>query len=134
MQLKMWTRIVISLTVAMAMAATGAALVKWVMLGERVVNDRVDHDSISVGAARGEFSAIKLRVLKRPVHFLDVKVHFANGHVQDVKIKKVIGAGRETRVIDLAGDDRLIERVEFWYEAETARRGRRSEVRLLGRR
>jgi hypothetical protein len=37
-------------------------------------------------------------------------------------------------VIDLKGDDRVVTRVEFWYDAETRGAGRKSLVRLLGKR
>ncbi len=119
------------------MAAASAAAVRadrWVALGERTVNDRVDHDSIAVSGARGDFEAIKLTVRGNPVHILDVKVHYANGRVQDVSIRSVIPAGGESRVIDLTGGDRVIQRVEFWYEANSRGRGRRAKVHLFGRR
>ena len=58
-------------------------------------------------------------------------VHFGNGGKQEVAMRNTIPAGGETRAIDLEGDDRVINRVEFWYDANTFR-GRRAQVRLLG--
>lgn len=87
-----------------------------------------------MGADEGTFTAIKIKVLRRPVHFKDVKVHFADGEVQDVELRRVVKAGGATRAVDLEGGRRVITRVELWYEAETARRGKRSKVELLGRR
>ena len=107
---------------------------QWVKLGERVVNDRLDHDSLSVTGSRGDFEALKFVVRRRPVHFLDVKVHYANGDTQDVSLRAVIPAGGESRVIDLKGGDRVIRTIEFWYEAESARRGRRATIEVFGRR
>ena len=105
----------------------------WVLLGERVVNDRLDHDTLAITAGRGDFTAIKIKVRKAPVHFLDLKVHFGDGSVQDVSIRTIIPAGGESRVIDLPGGDRIIQKIEFWYEAES--RGRkRAEIRVFGRR
>jgi len=118
----------------MGMAGVGVAAEKWIKLGDRVVNDRLDHDSIDVGVAQETFTALKIKVLKRAVHFKDVKVHFANGGVQDIEVRRVIGPGGETRVLDLTGGSRAIDRVEFWYEAETPRRGRKAKIRLFGRR
>lgn len=105
----------------------------WRFLGDRVVNDRLDHDVVSVGAHRGTFRAVKLVVKGSPVHFLDVKVHFANGGVQDVSLRTVVPAGGESRVIDLEGGDRVIDRVEFWYEANSLARGKKAVVRVFGR-
>jgi hypothetical protein len=118
----------------MTLAGVAAASEAWVKLGERSVSDRVERDVIVVGADQGQFSAIRLKVVKRPVHILDLKVHFANGGVQDVEVRKVIKAGSESRVIDLRGDDRVIATVELWYEAESARRHKGAKVVLFGRR
>ena len=48
--------------------------------------------------------------------------------------RPVIKAGGESRVIDLEGGHRVIKKVEFWYDAQTTRRGKKSVVRLFGRR
>lgn len=121
--------VLVALSVAVASAAVG-----WVFLGERVVADRVDHDVIVVTGSHGTFSALKLVVKRRPVHFLDMKVHFANGDVQDVELRTVVPAGGESRVIDLSGGDRTVARVEFWYEANSIGLGKKALVRLHGRR
>lgn len=120
---------------ASALLATGLAVAGpvWARLGERHVDDRVDHDVIHVGAGEGRFDAIKLKVAGPAVHMLDMKVYFGNGGVQDVEVRRVLPRNGETRVIDLKGDDRVIDRVEFWYEAETLRRGKGSNVVLFGR-
>lgn len=104
----------------------------WEFLGSRMVNDRLDRDEIDVTASKGDFKAIKLTVKRRPVHFLDVKVHFGSGGTQDVEIRQVIPAGGETRVIDLRGGDRFVKKVVFWYEANSLGKGKRSEVHLWG--
>ena len=117
------------------LALTGAAPQQpdWVLLGTRAVNDRVDHDVIGVTAARGDWQAIKIAVQRASVDFYRVVVHFGNGTQQDVQLRNTIPAGGETRAIDLTGPDRVINRVEFWYDANTIR-GRRAVVRLFGRR
>jgi hypothetical protein len=105
----------------------------WVLLGQRVVNDRIDHDVIAVTVDRGDFKSIKLVVERAPVDFHRVVVYFGNDTKQEVEVRKTVPAGGETRVIDLVGKDRVISRVQFWYDAKTIR-GRRAAVRLLGRR
>ncbi len=103
----------------------------WERLGSRTVNHAIDRDEISVTARDGTFRKIKLRVRHRQVTFRDVKVHFANGDVQDVELRRAIPAGGETRVIDLAGRNRVITRVVFWYNT-TRVRGKRAVVELYG--
>lgn len=116
-------------------AARGAAGqdADWVMLGERTVTDRVDHDLIVVTAARGDFTRIKLTVRRAAVDFHRVVVHFRNGENQEIEMRNTIPAGGETRAIDLRGGERVIRSVEFWYDARTIG-GRRAVVRLFGRR
>lgn len=129
-------RVTWTLLVVLSLVAIGCSPVvvgDWTMLGERVVNDRAERDSITVGADEGRFTALKLRALRRPVHILDVKVHFGDGRVQDVAVRRIIRAGGESRVIDLSGGARVIRRVEFTYEAESRGRGRRATLQLFGR-
>lgn len=103
----------------------------WVLLGQRAVTDRADHDVIVVSATRGDFTRIKLTVQRAAVDFHRVVVHFGNGGKQEVELRNTIPAGGESRAIDLTGDDRVIRSVEFWYDAKTFR-GRRAVVRLFG--
>jgi hypothetical protein len=123
-------------TVALAVVAVtlvADAKPRWEKLGDRYVSRSTDRDEIKVTFKEGRFDAIKLHVLRRPVHFRDVKIHFGNGDVQDVQIRRQIPAGGETRVIQLKGDaPRVIEKVVFWYTSRG--RGRvQAEVELWGR-
>lgn len=105
----------------------------WVLLGQRQVSDRVDHDRIVVSAARTDFTRIKLTVRRASVDFHRVVVHFANGGDQEIQLRSTIRAGGETRAIDLRGGDRVIRSVEFWYDANTIR-GRTATVQAYAHR
>jgi hypothetical protein len=107
----------------------------WVRLGQRSVSDRAEVDVLSL-EGEGDFKALKILVEGRAVEFHDLKIHFANGTTQDVRVRSVIPAGGESRVIDVVGGDRHIRRVEFVYDAQTRRRGRNggATVVLFGRR
>ena len=117
-----------------ALATAGAALAaeEWIHLGTRRVTDRIDHDRIEVGADRGAFSALQIRVGRAAVQFRSVIVHFSNGKRQELELRSVIPAGGQSRVLDLVGDDRRIRAVELHYDAQT--RGRAGAVRVFGRR
>ena len=115
---------------APADASAGTAR-EWVLLGARAVNDRADHDVIMVTAVRGDFKGVKLTVQRAAVDFHRVVVYYGNGTKQELELRNTIPAGGETRIIDLTGNERIINRVEFWYDAKTIR-GRRAVVRLFG--
>jgi hypothetical protein len=105
----------------------------WAVLGDRVVTDRADHDTIRVGRDRGSFTAVKFEVRRHGVDFHRVVIHFANGEDQKVELRNSIPAGGETRVIDIDGSNRIITSIDFWYDAKTLGRGRSATVRSLGR-
>jgi hypothetical protein len=105
----------------------------WVYLGEANVDGAIDHDRIVATRARGEFRAIQIRVERAPVEFDRVVVHFGNGSSDPIAIRSRIPAGGQTRVIDLPGNRRVIQSVEFWY-MRASRSPQRPKVRLFGRR
>jgi hypothetical protein len=113
-------------------AGTVAVSAQWKKLGTREVNDRVDHDTINVTFLRGDFRRIKLTVSKAPVRFYRVTVTFGNGTTQEIELRSLIGAGGETRAIDLNGTDRVIRKVDFWYEAASLGR-KKARITLYGR-
>lgn len=105
---------------------------KWKFLGERLANDRLDHDVIMVTGAEGTLNAIQIRVRGASVDFHRVVIVYGNGRRQEVELRNTIPAGRASRPIDLVGDERIVRSVEFWYDANTVR-GRKALVRLYGR-
>lgn len=112
--------------------AVAAPADAWEFLGERAVTDRVDHDVIVVTAARGDFHSLKLAVRGRSVDFHRVVVHFGDRTSKEIELRQTIPAGGETRLIDLPGNDRVIQKVTFWYDARSL--GGQARVRLFGRR
>lgn len=121
-----------SVLFAFTIGASAISAQNWENLGSRDVKDQVDHDTWNVGAGKGEFRKIKLTVQRRAVRFIKLKVKFENGQTQDIELRNNIPAGGTTRVIDLVGPDRRIDKVEVWYEAQTVRRGARAQVTLHG--
>jgi hypothetical protein len=105
---------------------------RWVFLGQASVDGRVDRDRIRVGRGRGRFQRIRIRVDRAPIEFRRVVVHFANGRSEEVDVRQRIPAGGQTRAIDLRGDDRAIDSVEFIYARGRWGSGREPRVRLYG--
>ena len=127
-----YTRRIPVLLAILALSTTIALAGPWVLLGQRTVNRLTDRDTIVVGVEKGTFTKIKLKVKRSGIHFHNVKVHFANGELFDVSLKTFIAAGNETRVIDLPGKDRKIEKVVFWYDTDGKKKGK-GIVKLFGR-
>lgn len=129
---KMKTKLLVAILFILSMFNLNGQAAGWKFLGERAVNDRIDHDIIMVTAARGDFNALQIRVRGASVDFHKVVVVYGNGRRQELEMRNTIPARGTSRVIDLIGDERVVKSVEFWYDANTLR-GRKAVVRLFGR-
>jgi hypothetical protein len=87
----------------------------WVMLGERAVNGRVDHDRIEVGRREGKFSRLTLVVLDSDLELIDFEIKFAKGPPWHPEVKHFFKEGQRTRVIDFPGDERVIRFIDIRY-------------------
>ncbi len=129
----MQSKLLTGVGLALLMLAGAQAQGRWQLLGEAHVDGGRDHDRIMVTGARGEYRSIQIRVERGPIEFARVVVHFGNGASEPIAIRGRIPAGGQTRVIDLRGQRRVIESVEFWYGKANWRENR-PMVRLWGRR
>ncbi|HEY0990320.1 MAG TPA: hypothetical protein VGD80_24880 [Kofleriaceae bacterium] len=87
----------------------------WVMLGEREVNGRVDHDRITVGRREGKFAKLTLVVLNSDIELIDFEIKFAKGAPWHPEVRHIFREGQRTRVLDLPGDERVIRYIDFKY-------------------
>ncbi|MDZ7635787.1 MAG: hypothetical protein U5L72_15675 [Bacteroidales bacterium] len=71
MKTKLSMLTLILMITTLASAGQGA---KWKYMGERLVNDRLDHDVIMVTAAQGALDAIQIRVKGASVDFHKVVI------------------------------------------------------------
>jgi len=109
-----------SLTPAVASAdpapvAPAAAQGKWEKLGERAVDGKLDHDTVTVGRDDGVFSAIQIKVEGSSVLLFELKVTFANGETFEPKTRYQFDKDTKSRVIDLPGTARVVKKVDFKY-------------------
>lgn len=105
----------------------------WESLGVRKVNFGLDRDVIPVTYRDGAFTAIKIVVRNGALNMHRCVIHFENGGRQEVELRHQFGPRSASRTIDLAGNRRLIERIEFWYDSKNVR-VRRATVQVFGRR
>ncbi len=105
----------------------------WRFIADKWVNYGVDRDVIHLGNIKDDFRQLKLRITDGPLKMYDMKVHFDNGGVQDVPLRSLFRQGSETRIIDLDGGLRHLNKIEFWYETKGFRKGK-ARVAVWGRR
>jgi hypothetical protein len=75
-----------------------------------------DRDSIDVGRREGRFQAIRLYVRGADVEMLDLRVVYASGERDDIRVRNVIRQGDRTRPLELGGNrGRRLDRVEMVY-------------------
>jgi hypothetical protein len=103
----------------------------WQSLGTAYVDGGRDHDRIRVNA-RGSFTALQLGIKGGEIDFQRVVVHFENGGEQELAVRERIPDRGRTRPIDLNGERRRIESIEFWYSKPSWRS--RPRVQAWGRR
>lgn len=96
-----------------------AASAQWKDVGSKEVDYKADHDTLSVTGWEGDFRAVRLGVTRASVRFFRVVITFGNGATQDVNTKARINPGQFTRVVDLRGNERVIKKIDFWYESES---------------
>jgi hypothetical protein len=104
---------------------------RWEYLGEANVDGGQDHDRIRVNN-RSPYRAIQIQVERAAVTFDRVIVHFGNGQSAPIQLANTIRAGSKTRVIDLPGDRRYIDNVEFYYRKGNWQNTSKPKVRLFG--
>lgn len=104
----------------------------WEKLGEKKVNFKADRDEIRVTAHDGLFTALKLTVKDAGINLHRAVVHFANGQTQTVNVKQNIARGQSSRVLNLNGNRRIIQKVVLYYDTKNRAR-QRATVELWGR-
>ena len=105
---------------------------RWEKLGQRKVNFKVDKDEIGVGRFEGFFDALQIKVKKGPINMHNMVVHFHNGDTKEIELKNNFTAGSDSRIIDLPGNRRIIDKVVFWYDTKNFA-GSKAVVELWGR-
>lgn len=104
----------------------------WERLGARRVNYGLDRDEIFVTAKDGIFSALKIKVKRGGINMHKLVVHYGNGQTDEIELRQNFAPGSESRVLDLVGNKRIIQKVVFWYDTKNIAR-RRGVVELWGR-
>jgi flavin-dependent dehydrogenase len=103
-----------------------------VLLGTRWVNFQVDHDEIVVGAYRGNFRRIRFNVLKNDVEIFDLILVYANGERDKIPVKLIFNEQERSRIIDLEGRKRKLQRIIFNYRSIGPLLEGKAEIKVFG--
>jgi translation initiation factor IF-1 len=102
------------------------------LLGQREVDFRADNDVIEVGRSEGRFRKLRVIVRGAPIELRDMKVIFDDNTVLDVTNRSRILRENSDFVIDLPGERRVIQRIDFQYRSVDRREGK-ATVLVYGR-
>ena len=105
---------------------------RWELLGTRKVNFKLDRDVIPMTWREGAFDAVRIVVKNGALNMHKCIIHFENGGSQEVLLRHSFAGRSASRVIDLPGNNRLIEKIEFWYDSKNIP-GARATVQVYGR-
>ncbi|MBO6518118.1 MAG: DUF2541 family protein [Bacteroidia bacterium] len=104
----------------------------WEHLGSKKVNFGLDKDVITITAAEGKFTKLKLKVSGGNLNMHKMVVVYGNGTRDNINVKHNFTKGDVTRTIDLNGNRRVVQKVIFWYDTKNRSR-RKATLHLFGR-
>lgn len=106
--------------------------VKWEKLGMRTVDYKIDHDVIPVGIRDGRFTKLKITVDGGAVNMHKMIIHYKNGSNESIQLKHTFRNGENSRIIDIRGGKRFIQRIEFFYDTKNVSLGK-AVIQVFGR-
>lgn len=104
----------------------------WDFLGKKQVNLTIDHDTLQIPPGAKTLKRLLFVVRMNDLELYDVKIGFRNGEVFDAKFRGRFLANRDTQIVDLPGDARHVQRIDFRYRS-LLRTARRAEVEVYGK-
>ncbi|WP_281238722.1 hypothetical protein [Flavobacterium praedii] len=110
----------------------GSSIGGWEKIGTKTVQKITEVDEFRP-SSRSTYSAIKIRVINNPVTINKMTIYYDNGQSQEVVLRKFIGPGEETRIINLIGNKRRIDKIRFLYKSKNLL-GSRAEVEVWAKR
>jgi hypothetical protein len=101
-------------------------------LGSKLVDRSAERDVIRLHS-QNRFKSIRIAVYGGDVEIYGMKVFFRSGQVYDVPLRPVFRDGQHSRVIDLPGELRRIDKMVFFYRALSKWYGKKARVLVFGR-
>jgi hypothetical protein len=103
----------------------------WHKIGETTVDFQKESDEIVViGADR--FASIKFKVVDAPIDLISLVIYYESGDKQDIKVNMPIKAPGESRIIDLNGGERNLQKIVFNYKTLPNNKDVKAHVEVWG--
>jgi len=135
MKKKITAILAFAFSIGLASAQQPAVMVStspgWHKIATTTVDFTKERDEVSVLGA-DHFSAIKLMVTGAPIDLQDLEIWYENGTKQDVAMRASMEIGKESRVIDIEGGDRDIDKIVLVYKTMPNRKDEKAEVTIFG--
>jgi hypothetical protein len=120
------------MTVAVPPGSKGGPSPDRVLLGERVVAFKADHDVIQVRRYEGNFRSLVVVVEKNDIELYNVVVVYGNGERDKFKTRYVFRGGSRSRDLQFEGGQRRIRAIEFTYKTVGDWQDGRARVLVYG--
>lgn len=123
---------IFSVLIITVLSLSSFDIAKWKIIGQKEAAYGVDRDVLYV-KGNNIYTALKLKVVDAGLNMIDMDVYFENGQKDHVPLQKNFHAGEESRVIDLPGNARRIDKITFLYDTKGIRKGK-ANIIVFGRR
>jgi hypothetical protein len=117
---------------APAKQATAQNKGPWLLLGQKTADFKRDSDRLAVGIPKGTFREIQLTVRGAPLEMESIVVTFGSGEQFKPAVRYQFNENSRSRAIDLPGEKRAIQHVDFIYRSANTIKGK-ATVQLHGR-
>ena len=123
---------ILLISFALVFITTAFTTQGWKFIGNKWAAFNSDRDVLRVGG-NDAFKQLKLRVTDGPLRIDELDIYFENDEKMNVVLKTNFRAGQESRIIDLPGGVRKLDRIEYRYSTIGRSKGR-ARVAVWGKR
>ena len=95
--------------------STDSYELRWTVIGHNTVDFRNDKGQLFHRLPDSLFTQIRLGFQGGDISMHHCTIHFADGEIQTVPLRKKFNAGSMSKVIDLSGGKRSITKVVYFY-------------------
>ena len=92
--------------------------IRWEIIGTKKIDARLDKALIPISFANNKSTAIRFGFNDQNIQVHHAKLYFEGGDFQTIPLRKTYYPGELTKIVDLRGGLRKVEKCEFYYYAD----------------